>query len=400
MRVIGAEPPGADPTVAWDSLLVTDGTVQIDIPHRLLAPGIELLVVAAVAWLLAAVAALWLPNVAWLFALASLAVTTLNVPILFDPPVDAALLLVGPLAGALYASDRRRRLHPLVAVAAGGLAVVVAGTWIVAELARFDDWHTLAWLSVCAIAVSTSLGIAGVVHAAWGRTRMETGVAGLAGTGILAPLADELVPGRARTRISAIERERARLAGELHAEVLPDISAVIREIEMGAPPEDAGRRLRTIAADVRDLMSERRLAVLDELGLVRSLEWLAERVEERTGVTVELEILGAGQDDQASRPPRQVELAVYRIAQQGLDNALLHARPRLVRVRVDVDAVHVALELADDGAGMAADAEARALRTGHLGLVDMRQRATAIGAAFSIGPRAGGGTLVAVRWPA
>lgn len=400
MDVIGVEPSGADPTIAWDTLLVTDGTVQIGLPHRPLAPDIELLVVVAVAWLLAAVAAFWLPNVAWLFALASLAVTTLNVPTLFDPPVDAALLLVGPLAGALYASDRRRRLHPLVAVVAGGMAAVVAVFWIVAELTRFDDWHTLAWLSVFAIAVSTSLGIAGVVHAAWRRARARAGTSGVGRAAMLAPIADELVPGRARTRISAIERERARLAGELHAEVLPDISAVIRGIEMGTPPEDAGRRLRAIAADVRDLMSERRLAVLVELGLVRSLEWLAERVEERTGVTVELEILGAGRDEPESRPPREVELAVYRIAQQGLDNALLHARPRLVRVRVDVDAVHVALELADDGAGMAVDAEARALRTGHLGLVDMRQRATAIGAAFSIGPRAGGGTQVAVRWPA
>ncbi len=400
MKVIGVEPVGTDPTIAWDTLLVTDGTLQISLPHRPLPPGSELAAVAAIAWLAAVVAAFWLPNVAWVLAMVSLAVTTLNVPILFDPPIDAALLLAGPLAGALFASETRRRRHPLVAVAAGGMVALVAAGWTVAELTRLDDWHTFAWLSVLGIVVSTSFGVAGVVHAAWLRARAQAGALGLGGTSILAPLADELVPGRARTRIAAIERERAQLAGELHADVLPDLSAVIREIDTGTTPEDAGRRLRAIAADLRDFMNERRLGVLDELGLMRALEWLAERVEERTGVTVELEILGVGQEDPELRPPREVELTVYRIAQQALDNALLHARPRLVRVCVDVSAGHVALELADDGVGMPADAEARALRAGHLGLADMRQRAAAIGAAFSIGPREGGGTQVAVRWQA
>jgi signal transduction histidine kinase len=237
------------------------------------------------------------------------------------------------------------------------------------------------------------------VHAAWRRAHARQHASSLTAGTSLALLADELVPGRARTRLSAIERERARLADDLHADVLPDLSAVIREIEAGAAPEDAARRLRGIAAELRDLMSERRLAVLEELGLVRALEWLAERVEERTGVSVELDVVGGSHDDPETRPPHEVELAVYRVAQQALDNALLHARPRLVRVLIDVDATHVALQLGDDGVGMTEGAEDRALREGHLGLADMRQRAGSIGAAFSISPRAGGGTLVAVRWP-
>jgi signal transduction histidine kinase len=399
MEVIGVGPAGADPAVTWDSLLVTDGTVRIAISRLPLPPSGDLAILSGLALLLAAVAAFRLPNVAWLLALGSLSVTTLNVTLLFDPPINAALLLAGPVAGALYASDRRRRLHPRVAVLAGAVVALVLAAWGVAYLGRLEDWRTLPWLSVLAMAGMTSLGVAGVVHAAWRRAHARQHASSLTTGTSLALLADELVPGRARTRLSAIERERARLADDLHADVLPDLAAVIREIEAGAAPEDAARRLRGIAAELRDLMSERRLAVLEELGLVRALEWLAERVQERTGVPVELDIAGASHDDPETRPPHEVELAVYRVAQQALDNALLHAGPRTVRLRVDVDATHVALELGDDGVGMPAGAEDRALREGHLGLADMRQRAESIGAAFSIGPRPGGGTLVAVRWP-
>ncbi len=399
MEVIGVGPAGADPAVTWDSLLVTDGTIRIGISRLPLPPSGDLAILSGLALLLAAVAAFRLPNVAWLLALGSLSVTTLNVTLLFDPPIDLALLLAGPVTGALYASDRRRRLHPRVAVLAGAVVAVVLAAWGVAYLGRLEDWRTLPWPSVLAMAGMTSLGVAGVVHAAWRRAHARQHASSLTAGTSLALLADELVPGRARTRLSAIERERARLADDLHADVLPDLSAVIREIEAGAAPEDAARRLRGIAAELRDLMSERRLAVLEELGLVRALEWLAERVQERTGVPVELDVVGGSHDDPETRPPREVELAVYRVAQQSLDNALLHAGPRTVRVRIDVDATHVALELGDDGVGMPAGAEDRALRAGHLGLADMRQRAAAIGAAFSISPRAGGGTLVAVRWP-
>ena len=92
----------------------------------------------------------------------------------------------------------------------------------------------------------------------------------------------------------------ARLAGELHADVLPDLSAVIRDIEAGASPAEAAQRLQAIALEIRDLMSVRRIPALDELGLVAALEWLAERVQDQTGVRVELDIAGSG-----PRPPRE-----------------------------------------------------------------------------------------------
>ena len=158
---------------------------------------------------------------------------------------------------------------------------------------------------------------------------------------------------------------------------------------------DAAARLRSLAGELRELMTERRLTVLDELGLVPALEWLAERIEERTNVIVELDIQGDG----AARAPREVELHVYRIAQQALDNALVHARPSKIRIAIAITADRLDLSVVDDGVGISPEAEVRALRAGRLGLADMRQRAAAIGGVFSIGPGEGG-TTMALRWPA
>jgi hypothetical protein len=118
---------GADPAVSWDSLLVTNGTIRIGLSRTQLTPNADPAILAGIALLLAALAALRLPNVAWLLALGSISITTLNVTLLFDPPIDLALLLAGPVAGAMYASDRRRRIHPRAPlVAAGATAVMLA----------------------------------------------------------------------------------------------------------------------------------------------------------------------------------------------------------------------------------------------------------------------------------
>ncbi len=399
MEVIGAEPAEADPAGSWEGLVVTVGPVQITLPQSPTGPDPVAAATAVGALLLGLVSVAWMPNVAGLLVLLSLSVATLVVVPLVGPPFNAALLVPAPVAAALYASDRRRRLHRAVPAIAGVAGLAVLGGLAVANAARINDWHIPPSLAVLAAAALGTLGVFGALNAALQRAQARRAATGGAAS-LAALLTDELVPGRSSTRLSAIERERARLATELHDDVLPDLSAVIREIEAGARPDVSAARLRALSVELRDLMSERRLAVLEEAGLVRALEWLAEHVEARTGVTVDLDVSGASGEDSRGRPPHDVELTFYRIAQQAIDNALLHARPGHVGVRVAVDATRVALEVADDGTGIAPDAEVRALRSGHLGISDMRQRAGSIGAAFTIGPAPGGGTLVKVRWPA
>ncbi len=400
MEVLGVDPPNALSTGDWGSMLVTDGVVQITIQRHDLPPGVEPLFVAVVAFALALGAYRVVPSLAWLLALVPPVAASLSGALVMDPPGNLGLELAGPLVGALFlvASARPRPAGARIVVAATGIAVIVA--WAFWFLTARDDWVLLRDASA-GLSIGLALVAGGAtVNSALARARARSGasISSRSMTVAFGLVADELVPGRSRTRLSAIERERSRLATELHADVLPDLTAVIQSIEEGASPEEAAERLRGIATELRDLMAERRLTVLERLGLVPALESLVEQVARATGVTIELDVENASLES-GLRPPRDVELTAYRICQQALDNALLHARPKAVRVRLDVDAGRAELEVSDDGRGIQVGDEERALRSGHLGLADMRERAAAIGGALRVESRPGGGTLVLLRWP-
>lgn len=401
MEVIGIDPGDVLPSGEWISMLITDGAVQITVQRHDLPPGPEPLIASVVAFGLAILAYRFVPSVAWWLGLAPPVVASLHGTLILDPPLNLALELAGPLVGALYVVAIARptaRTARLIVLAAVALYLLV---WGLSYATAQDDWIMLRDLSAAITLGLGAVALGATFLSASARARARTGAAlsSLSPVAALSLVIDELVPGRNRTRLTAIERERARLATELHADVLPDLSAVIRSIEGGASAEQAAERLRGIAAELRDLMGERRLTVLEQLGLVPALEWLVEQVEVRTGVRVELDVEGATLESEA-RPPRDVELTAYRVCQQALDNALLHARPTSIRVRLDVDAGHAELEVSDNGVGIRAGDEERALRSGHLGLADMRQRAVAIGAALRIVARPEGGTMVLLRWPA
>jgi signal transduction histidine kinase len=400
MEVIGISPADALPSGEWASMLITDGVAQITVQRQDLPPGPEPLVAGVLALGLVILAYRVVPSVAWWLLLVPPILASLAATLILDPPVSLAVEMAGPVVGALYlvdAAGSRARIARLAAI--GAVALYLVG-WAMSYATAQDDWVVLRNLAVVLTVGLAAMALSATIVAALARARARSG----AGLSTLAPavalglVVDELVPGRTRTRLTAIERERARLATELHADVLPDLSAAIRSIEEGGSADDAAERLRGIAVDLRDLMGDRRLSVLEELGLVPALEGLVEQVEARTGVRIELDVENAPLGSEA-RPPRDVELAAYRVCQQALDNALLHARPRTIRVRLDVDAGHAELEVNDDGVGIRAGDEERALRTGHLGLTDMRGRAAAIGAIIRIGARPGGGTMVLLRWP-
>jgi signal transduction histidine kinase len=91
----------------------------------------------------------------------------------------------------------------------------------------------------------------------------------------------------------------------------------------------------------------------------------------------------------------QVEAALFRIAQEALNNVLKHAQARHVAVSLGQEGPSVRLEIADDGAGCD---PARARRSGGLGLRGMEERAAEIGARLEIESAAGSGTTVRVVW--
>ena len=127
-------------------------------------------------------------------------------------------------------------------------------------------------------------------------------------------LADELLPTSAAMRRRGVEDERARLAEELHARILPDLRRAAEAAEAtGAPSDPLAVGLRRAVEDVEALMHARQSVVLEEYGLVAALEWLAERTQQRSPLVVELELDGDAVDD-AAAISKPVARAAFRIA--------------------------------------------------------------------------------------
>jgi len=215
----------------------------------------------------------------------------------------------------------------------------------------------------------------------------------------------ELETGREQQVRAAVAEERAQIARELHDVVAHSVSLMV--LQAGAArqafdlqPEKARESLLSVETTGRAAMFElrRMLGILrkpgdaDDLSPqpgLRHLDVLLDQMRQ-AGVQVELEMNG-----QTDSSPPGVDLAAYRIVQEGLTNVLKHAAPcrASVRIRCDLTAVEIAVE--NDGARGNAPNGAG---TGH-GLIGMRERAAVYGGTFEAGPRPAGGFLVRARLP-
>jgi signal transduction histidine kinase len=191
--------------------------------------------------------------------------------------------------------------------------------------------------------------------------------------------------------VAAAETERARLAADLHDDALQQLTMLVRSLDEAGHEKEAGEA-REIATKLRSIVGDLRLPILDDLGAGAALEWLVERVEPLAGGPVRLE-----RSDQA-RPPANVELAVFRVAQEALTNAIKHGRPPIA-VHYDVRADgRVTLAIDDAGPGIGPSAAEEAPHQGHFGLANMQQRAEQIGAMLDVRRWPAGGTRVALEW--
>ncbi len=191
--------------------------------------------------------------------------------------------------------------------------------------------------------------------------------------------------------VAAAETERARLAADLHDDALQQLTMLVRTLDEGGQNE-AAEEAREIATKLRSVVGDLRLPILDDLGAGAALEWLVERVEPLAGGSVKLE-----RSDE-TRPPANVELAVFRVAQEALTNAIKHGKPPIA-VRYDVRSDgRVTLAIDDSGDGIGSDAAKDAPHQGHFGLLNMQQRAEQIGALLDVRRWPAGGTRVALEW--
>jgi two-component system sensor histidine kinase UhpB len=202
----------------------------------------------------------------------------------------------------------------------------------------------------------------------------------------------------ARTALAAQEAERLRVARELHDEIGQTLTAVTIQAERAADgdPAQASAALSRLAEAVRDSLDEvRRIArelrpeALDDLGLVNALIALSTRIGAQGGPVVKRELQG-----KLPALSPDVELVIYRIAQEGLTNALRHSGARSATVSLVADAETLTLAVADDGKGMPAR-----LPAGTAGIAGMRERALLVGGRLSIESRPGQGTEVRLSIP-
>jgi signal transduction histidine kinase len=123
-----------------------------------------------------------------------------------------------------------------------------------------------------------------------------------------------------------------------------------------------------------------------------SLEALLAEVA-KAGLTVGLRVEGT-----PSPLPAGLDLSAYRIVQEALTNVVKHAGPATAQVTIRYRDHEVAVEVTDNGRGVAAVAGEGRSGTGH-GLIGMRERVAAFGGDLEVGPRPGGGFRVAARLP-
>ena len=190
--------------------------------------------------------------------------------------------------------------------------------------------------------------------------------------------------------VAATEAERARVAADIHDDALQELTLLVRRLD-AAGDEEGADIARGVSDRLRAICGDLRLPILDDLGVGPALDWLVLRMERIAGGEVRLELADG------TRPPPDVELAFFRVAQEALANAVKHGRtPIVVRYRSTVDGATLAVD--DAGPGIDADAGPVAERDGRFGLLNMQQRAEGIGAILDIRRWPAGGTHVQLDW--
>ena len=205
---------------------------------------------------------------------------------------------------------------------------------------------------------------------------------------------------RLRLSMEAAEQERMQWARELHDETLQGLAAIRLILATGrrSPGEQleaasdlALGQIDSEIASMRALISDLRPDSLERLGLGAALEGLAARIEARSP-PVAIEIVNGL--DPGQRPEASIEIAVYRIAQEAITNAIRHGSARTLHIdaRVDAPAARVRLTLRDDGTGF----DPTLVGSGR-GLKNMRRRAQEVGAALELHSTPGAGSTLALE---
>jgi two-component system sensor histidine kinase UhpB len=199
-----------------------------------------------------------------------------------------------------------------------------------------------------------------------------------------------------RRALAAQEDVQARIARELHDEVGQTLTAIAIQAENGAAAADQSEAWSKVAAlahesleDVRRIGRDLRPEALEDLGLVNALIALATRVSDQSGVVIERRLASG----LPARSP-QVDLVIYRIAQESLTNVMRHAEAKRAVLSLEQVADQLVLIVRDDGQGVSDPPGDDAT-----GIVGMRERAMLVGGRLTVRSKVGSGTEVRLEIP-
>jgi len=213
---------------------------------------------------------------------------------------------------------------------------------------------------------------------------------------------------RSRQRlVTAREEERRRLRRDLHDGLGPALAAHLLKIgaarsRLEEEPARAGLLLDQLEEDVETTLAEIRHLVyglrppeLDQLGLLEAIHQYADRYSSGGNNKPDDDGLLITIETPAEFPllMAAVEVAAYRIIQEGLKNVVTHSNARHCQVKISVNGDWLKLEIIDDGLGIAPD------QASGVGLASMRERAEELGGAFQISGKPGFGTRVSAQLP-
>jgi PAS domain S-box-containing protein len=203
-----------------------------------------------------------------------------------------------------------------------------------------------------------------------------------------------------RRLVKVQEDERRSLARELHDEIgqmLTGLQFTLKPLMAHATEEERSRLdqaqiiVSAIISQIRELSINLRPSLLDDLGILPTLEWYFNRYEAKTGIEVHFEY-----ENLAQRFHTELETAAFRIVQEALTNVARYAETATVDVRLDIHDSVMYIDVRDQGrgfdmAGLAKDQS--------LGIEGMRERAYALGGLLEIQSEPGKGTHIQANLP-
>jgi PAS domain S-box-containing protein len=205
----------------------------------------------------------------------------------------------------------------------------------------------------------------------------------------------------------AQEEERKRIARELHDGTAQSILLLIHRLDAAVTNlndklTDTERQVleellsltRRTLTDIRRFSQELRPAILDDLGLMAALEWLADRMSAEDKIRVDV-----ASERSLPELSHQEQLVLFRVAQEALTNVRRHARANRVFVRLWSVSGRVHMLVEDDGRGFQPPSTDDNLDGSKLGLIGMRERIQLLGGSLDIKSEIGKGTVVTASLP-